>query len=228
MCAVVFVLAGVAACGGARTAAAPARRPVPVFPGIDIADAVALGMVTGPSTAELTVVEAFDFACPHCERVQAPIDELVREYAGRIRVVYKNYVLPRHDNAAHLAACAAGKQGKFRAFADALRAERVSGTPTEDQLKQAVESGDRDALQRLFAPEPDVAAVAQGIGLDLAAFDAERRGAWCRAFLDRDQREIDKLDVDALPTFFAGSKRGVVTSKEDLRALIDAALAAPR
>jgi hypothetical protein len=54
----VFVLAGVIGCGGAPAPVKPpAPRPVPVFPGLDIADAVALGMVDGPNTAQLTVVD---------------------------------------------------------------------------------------------------------------------------------------------------------------------------
>jgi hypothetical protein len=88
-------------------------------------------MVDGPSTAQLTVVAAFDFACPHCTRMQGPLDELVRAYRGRARVVYKAFVLRRESSeAAHLAACAAGKQGKFRAFADALRAEVARSGPS--------------------------------------------------------------------------------------------------
>jgi protein-disulfide isomerase len=222
----VLVLAVVAACGGARTeAAAPARRQVPVFPGLDITDAVALGMVDGASTAQLTVVEAIDFACPHCERMQGPLDELVREYGGRVRVVYKNCVLPQHSGAAHLAACAAGKQGKYRAFADALRAERARHAMTEEQIVQALREGGAAAVERVMNPEVDLAALARDIGLDTAAFDAERSGAWCRAFLDRDQAEMDKLGIDHLPMFFIADKRADPMTKEALRAAIDAGLA---
>jgi hypothetical protein len=224
-----LALVGIAACGGARPeSTAPARRTVPVFPGLDIRDAVALGMVDGPSTAQLTVVEAIDFACPHCDMMQGPIDELVREYGGRIRVVYKHYVLPRHSDAAHLAACAAGKQGKFRAFADALRAERTRHALSNEQIVQAIQEGGAEALQRITSAEPDMVALARGIGLDVAAFDAERGGAWCRAFLDRDHGEIDKIDIDHLPMFFIADKRADPLTKEALRAAIDAALAAAR
>jgi len=227
--ALALALAGVAACGGARTeATAPALRPVPVFPGLDIRDAVALGMVDGPSTAQLTVVEAIDFACPHCDMMQGPIDDLVREYGGRVRVVYKHYVLPRHSDAAHLAACAAGKQGKFRAFADALRAERARHALSNEQIMQAVKEGGAEALQRLISAEPDVVALARGVGLDVAAFDAERSGAWCRAFLDRDHGEIEKIDIDHLPMFFIADKRADPLTKDALRAAIDAGLAAAR
>jgi predicted DsbA family dithiol-disulfide isomerase len=225
-------LAGLLACGGARPdAAAPratgtAQRTAPVYPGIDITESVALGMVDGPSTAELTVIEAFDFACPHCERMQGPIDELVREYGGRVRVVYKNYVLPQHATAAHLAGCAAGMQGKFRAFADAVRAERASHAPTNEDFDAAIASGNIEGLLR--GPELDLSALAHRIGLDMGRFDADRSGESCRAFLERDVREIERLDVDHIPVFFVADKRGDAMSKEQLRALIDAGLAATR
>ena len=224
-----LALASAAGCGGARPeATTPALRALPVYPGLDIADAVALGMADGPSTAQLTVVEAIDFACPHCDRMQGPIDELVREYGGKVRVVYKHYVLPRHSDAAHLASCAAGKQGKFRAFADALRAERARTELTEEQIMKAIREGGAEALQRVMSQEPDLAALARGIGLDMAKFDAERSGAGCRAFLDRDHREIDQTDIDHLPMFFLVDQRADPMTKDALRAAIDAALAKAR
>jgi predicted DsbA family dithiol-disulfide isomerase len=232
----VLVLMAVAACGGARpeagakapAGAGPARRPLPVFPGIDVTDSMALGMVDGPNTAEVTVIEAFDLACPHCEQMQAPLDELVREYRGRIRVVYKSWVLPRHTADAHLAACAAGKQGKFRAFVDALRAEHPKHQLTDEQIRKAIQEGKLEDLILRGGGEPDLAAIAQGVGVERTAFDAERNGAWCRAFLDRDQKEIDGLDIDHLPYFLVADKRVDTMSKEELRAAIDASLAAAR
>jgi protein-disulfide isomerase len=223
-------LAGLVACGGARPdAAAPRATGAPpstalVFPGIDITESVALGMVDGPSTAQLTMVAAFDFACPNCDRMQGPIDQVVREYAGRLRVVYKNYVLPQHSTAAHLAGCAAGKQGKFRAFADAVRAERAKHARTKEDIEAAVAAGKLDDLLR--QPELDLPALARRIGMDMGQFEADRSGASCRVFVERDRREMEQLDVDHLPVFFVAGKRGDAVSAGELRALIDAAVAA--
>jgi protein-disulfide isomerase len=220
------------ACGGAQgepVASLPLTpRPVPVFPGLDITDAVALGMVDGSGTAQLTVVAAIDFECPHCVRMQGPIDELVREYGGRVRFVYKNFVLPQHPNAIaiHRAGCAAGKQGKFRAFADAVRTVLRDRALSPEQIEQAAKNGSLEDLIR--RPGPDLVEIARGIGLEMSAFEADRNGAWCQAFLARDHDELERLDIDALPTFFVGTRRSNAGSKDELRAAIDAVLADAR
>lgn len=219
-----------AACGGAHGEPAEPRagapRPVPVSAGLDITDAVALGMVDGPATAQLTVVAAIDFECPHCVRMQGPIDELVREYGGRVRFVYKNFVLPQHMDDLHRAGCAAGKQGKFRAFADAVRAKLASRRPAIEELEEAARNGTLEEV--LYRGGPDVVEIARGIGLDMSAFEADRDGAWCRAFLAREHDEFERLAVEALPMFFIATRRSNAGSKEELRAAIDAALADAR
>jgi hypothetical protein len=40
----------------------------------------------------------------------------VKEYDGKVRVVFKNLVVHPQVTNAHLAGCAAGKQGKFQQF----------------------------------------------------------------------------------------------------------------
>ena len=46
----------------------------------------------------------------------------MKEYDGKVRVVYKNMVVhPQVVTKAHLAGCAAGKQGKFVEFKNASR-----------------------------------------------------------------------------------------------------------
>jgi predicted DsbA family dithiol-disulfide isomerase len=160
--------------------------------------------------------------------MQGPIDELVREYGGKVRFVYKNFVLPQHPNAIHIhrAGCAAGKQGKFRAFADAVRAKLAHPERLIEQMAQAAENGSLEELLR--QANPDLAEIARGIGLEMSAFEADRNGAWCQAFLARDHDELERIDVDAIPTFFVGTRRSNAGSKEDLRAAIDAVLADPR
>jgi hypothetical protein len=46
--------------------------------------------------------------------------------------------------------------------------------------------------------------------------------------LARDHDELERLDVEMLPTFFIGTRRSNAGSKEELRAAIDAVLAEAR
>jgi len=214
-----IVLAWLSGCGGA---VAPAVRPALGPPGLELADHVALGMVDGPPTAAVTVVEAFDLMCAHCRQLQPALDELVREYAGKLQVVYALFVIhPESSTEANLGVCAAAAQGKFRAFTDAAMAELDREAPSAEEL-----------LQRLAAGAPvgelDVTGVARRVGLDLPAFDAERAAPRCRALLERDRAALDKLGLDHVPTFYVDGKVVDARTKQELRAAIDARLAAPR
>ena len=43
--------------------------------------------VRGAANAKVTIVEAFEFACPFCQKVSGTIDQLVKDYPGQVRVV---------------------------------------------------------------------------------------------------------------------------------------------
>jgi len=70
---------------------------------IDVTEDVQAGQVDGPATAAVTIVKAFDFACPYCRKVAPTMDELVKDYAGKVRVVYTNMVIHPPARPAHLA-----------------------------------------------------------------------------------------------------------------------------
>ncbi len=84
--------------------------------------------VTGPANAKVTVVAFSDFECPYCERGAQTVHEILAAYPKDVKVAFKNLPLPFHKNAdpAARAALAAGKQGKFWEFHDALFANQKS------------------------------------------------------------------------------------------------------
>lgn len=69
----------------------------------------------GPENAPVTIVEFSDFHCPFCKRVEPTIDQLMKNYAGKIRKVWRHYPLPFHTGAdrTHMASECAHDQGKF-------------------------------------------------------------------------------------------------------------------
>ena len=76
---------------------------------------VAGAAIKGPKDALVTIVQFSDFQCPFCSRVEPTIDQVMKEYAGKVRVAWRNLPLPFHNNAkpAAIAAMAANQQGKF-------------------------------------------------------------------------------------------------------------------
>jgi protein-disulfide isomerase len=79
----------------------------------------------GSATAPVTIYEMSDFQCPWCGRfARETMPALEREYVatGKVRIIFVNFPLPMHANAApaaELAMCAA-RQGKFWPMHDLL------------------------------------------------------------------------------------------------------------
>ncbi len=75
----------------------------------------------GAKDAKVTIVKGFEFACPFCQKSRATVDQLLKDYKGDIKVVYKSFVVHvAVAKPAALAACAASRQGKFERMSNAL------------------------------------------------------------------------------------------------------------
>ncbi len=53
----------------------------------------------GPADALVTIVQWSDFQCPFCTRVEPTIDQLLKDYDKKLRVVWRNNPLPFHKDA---------------------------------------------------------------------------------------------------------------------------------
>lgn len=177
---------------------------------VNVAEAIKAGQVDGPAGAPVTVVKAFDFACPYCQQVSATMEELVKEYNGKVRVVYANMVVHPPAKPAHLASCAAAKQGKYMAFKDAFWEKGF--------LPYSASQG-RDA-----APlgEANILVIAKGLGLDAAKLKADMSSPACEARIQSDMQEMSKFHVNATPTFFINGKHvGGALPKAGFKQIID-------
>src|SRR5262249_6565787 len=106
----------------AKNAGAPAeqgaRRP---SPDESYAVPVVGSPVEGPEEAWVTIVEAYEYACPFCSAVRKTTDQLIKEYSGDVRVVYKHFLVhPEVATDSALAACAAHSQGRFHDMNDKI------------------------------------------------------------------------------------------------------------
>jgi protein-disulfide isomerase len=115
----------------------------------------------------------------------------VKEYDGKVRVVLKHMVVhPDTVAKAHLAACAAAKQGKFVPFYK---------TFWEKGFKPYAESRgqNRDALG-----EAGFMVWAKDLGIDTAKLKTDMDGPECNKVVQDDMQELSKFNVSGTPAFF--------------------------
>jgi protein-disulfide isomerase len=135
--------------------------------------------------------------------VQRSLAQVLREYDGRVRLVFKDRPLAMHTLArqAHEAARCAGAVGKYWPYHD-----------------------------RLFAAQPafrraDLLAYAGELGLDRDAFARCLDGRRFANDVERDVAEAEALGIRGTPTFLINGQRVIgATSVEEFRSVIDRAI----
>lgn len=165
--------------------------------------------IRGNPDAPVTLEEFGDFQCPPCGKFSEFVEELLKEYNSRLRLVFRNFPLSAHEHAreAALAAEAAGLQGKFWEMHDTLYREQEAWTKAPN-VREVFES------------------YAGTIGLDVDQFKKDMDGDKARERVDSDRALADFLGVKATPTLFINNRPVDPKDKnpEGVRAAINAAL----
>ena len=160
----------------------------------------------GPKNAPVTIIEWSDFQCPFCSRAQPTLQQVMKEYGGKVRLVWKNQPLSFHPNAmpAAEAAMAAYEQGndKFWAMHDKLFEKQNELSPA-------------------FYEQ-----VAREIGLDVPKWKAVLESRRSQAGIQADMASGSAVGAGGTPTFFINGKKLVGAMPfESFKAIIDSELA---
>jgi protein-disulfide isomerase len=143
------------------------------------------GPEKGPQSAPITIIEYADYQCPYCTRANASLKQVEEKYAGKVRIVFRDFPLTQiHPNAAKAAeagACA-NEQGKFWPMHDRLFANQTKLTPPELK-KHATE-----------------------LGLDSTAFDACLDSGKHAAAIRKSVEEGQRYGLSGTPSFFINGR----------------------
>jgi protein-disulfide isomerase len=139
----------------------------------------------GPASAPLQVIVFSDFECPFCSRVEPTLAQMEKQYQGKVRIVWKNYPLPFHQNAepASQAAMAAHAQGKFWQMHDKLFVNQ--------------KALDRASLEKY----------AQELGLDMGRFKADLDGKKYKEIIESETKEGQAVGVNGTPAVFINGRK---------------------
>jgi protein-disulfide isomerase/Skp family chaperone for outer membrane proteins len=155
----------------------------------------------GPANAPVTIVEFADFECPYCGALYPTMKQIEKNYADKVRLVYRQYPLTnvhrRAQKAAEASLCA-NEQKKFWDFYDSLFSN-------QNQLEDA------DLKQR-----------AKTLGLNTTEFNSCLDSGKQAEAIQKDKDDAKKLGVSSTPTtFINGRLVSGVRSYAEIREVID-------
>lgn len=140
--------------------------------------------IKGAKSAPVTVVKAFEFACGYCKRAAPTMDQIVKAYGDKVRVVYKHSVIhPAKATYPALASCAAGRQGKFDKFEHLVWEKAFPKSLNEETMDG-------------FAKE---------IGLNMDKYKTDINGA-CKKLIGEDRQSVAKFGARGTPAFFVNGR----------------------
>jgi len=167
------------------------------------------GWLRGDKAAKVTLVEFSDFQCPACAFREPMVQQALKEYDGKVKLLYKHFPLTSiHKNAmnASKASEAAGKQGKFWEMHDLLFEKQSEWEGVADSKKVFI-------------------GYAEGLKLDSEKFKKDFDSKEIEQKITKEIDEGINLGVNGTPTFFLNGKViDTPVSYEDLKKTIEEAL----
>ncbi len=173
--------------------------------------------VRGDKNADLTLIEYSDLECPFCQRFHPTMKQIMDEYDGKVKWVYRHFPLSFHANAqkeseAALCVGSLGGADKKWEFMDTIF-ERTTATGTG------------------FALE-NLGPLAKEVGVDQTKFQSCLDGGDMAARVAAETADGSQAGVQGTPTtFLVGADGKTITAfpgalpYEQVKAAIDSALA---
>ncbi len=164
--------------------------------------------VIGNKNAKVTIVEFGDYQCPACATAYPVTKQLLKDYNGKIKLVFRNFPIPEHQNelAAAESAEAAGSQGKFWQMHDLLYSNQDSWGESTHAMDYFLK-------------------YAKKLKLNMTKFQSDVTGSKYASNITRDQADAEKLGVNFTPTFYVnGEVLSTDATYDNLQSAIDAAM----
>ncbi len=149
----------------------------------------------GSAGAPVVIKEFTDYTCPHCARLQEPLERALQYFEGQVQLVLYPFVLNPTSAVATQAAFCAGEQGKFWEFHQMLYRRQ-------------------EVWFRFAAPLERLREFAAELALDPTALTRCVESGRMQNFITADQAYGQQLQVHSTPTLFINAQRVVGTQSE--------------
>ncbi|MGE4133720.1 MAG: DsbA family protein [Bdellovibrionales bacterium] len=141
-------------------------------------------VVFGPKDAPVTIVEYSDFQCPYCSRGFNTVKEVLKNYDGKVRIVFKHLPLDFHPQA-----MPAAKYFEAIAMQDHSKAEKFHDMVFTNQQK-LTQDGEK------FLKE-----ATKKVGANLAKVEKDITSEKVTARITADMEEARKFEFSGTPGF---------------------------
>jgi protein-disulfide isomerase len=140
----------------------------------------------GAMNAKVVIQEFSDFQCPYCKKVEDSVNEVMKNYGDKVKLVWRNFPLEFHQDAP-LAA---------QASMEAYKQKGPDGFwKMHDRLYGA--QGTPEGIKR-----ENLEKIAADLGLDMAKFKNALDNSTHKAEIDADQAAGKAAGVSGTPAFF--------------------------
>lgn len=163
----------------------------------------------GAKDAAVTIVEYSDFQCPFCRRGAATMKQVLKEYPGKVRVVFKNFPIER----IHPHALPASKFYEAIALQDIDKASKFKDYVFEHQ-------------DELPAGEKFLEKAVKAVGANFAKAKKDAEGDEVKSRIEADKAEAEKFGFSGTPGYLINgvSLKGAYPF-EEFKSIIDKQLA---
>lgn len=164
----------------------------------------------GPKDAPVTIIEYSDYQCPFCKRGHQTMEQVLKEYSGKVRVVFKNFPIER----IHPLALPASKMYEAIALQDVAKAIKYKAEIFENQ-------------DQLNAKGPKfIEDAAKKVGANVAKAKKDAEGEEVKKRIDADRAEAEKFGFSGTPGYLVNgvSLKGAYPF-EEFKKVIDQHLA---
>jgi protein-disulfide isomerase len=160
----------------------------------------------GTKDAPVTIIEYSDYQCPFCKRGHETMKQVLKEYPGKVRVIFKNFPIER----IHPVAMIASQYYEAIALQDIEKANKFHDAIFDDQNAYSTEG------------EAWLKKAAKKVGADVARVAKDINGEAVKSRIASDMAEAEKFGFNGTPGYLVNgvSLKGAYPF-EEFKAIID-------
>jgi len=165
--------------------------------------------IAGPANAAVTIEEFADFECKYCAKGSRTMREVLKNYAGKVNLVFRNMPLASHSNA-----LAAAKAFSAVCLQSSSLAYSFQKELFDNQEKLAKEG------------EGFLYEAAEKLGVNVAQMKSDMNGEIVAKSISEDQQLAQSHNFKGTPSFMIGLESVVgALDYDEIKKLIDKQLA---